>query len=169
MSWKYKGKSYGWGPPAERLIAKDGTVLCPKCEKHEANLDPQYGLMDCDWCKAKSSGWSIPKGTKSVPAYIAEQQRKHHDDFVQPSITVNGKDKINPEFVRLYPDKVKNFFTPEQMLAQGYPGLVKYSADVERRESHQKEKIAEFKSKVLEYRKTGNPTQLREFLSKVRR
>lgn len=168
MSWQYKGKNYGWGPPADRLMKK-GLVMCPKCEKHEANLDERMGVMDCDWCKAKSVGWSIPKGTKSVPAYIQEQQRKHHDDFVQPSITHNGKDVINPEFVKLYPDKVKNFFTPEQMRAQGYPGLVEYSKKVEAHESAQKQKIEEFKAKVVEYRQTGNPTQLREFLDKVRR
>ena len=143
--------------------------MCPKCEKHEANLDERMGVQDCDWCKAKSSGWSIPSGTKSVPDYIKRQQEKHHDDFVQPSITENGKDKINPEFVKLYPDKVKNYFTPEQMIAQGYPGLVKYSQRVEQNEARQKEKIQEYKEKVIEYRRTGNPTNLREFLDRVRR
>ncbi len=168
MSWKYKGKTYSWGPPAERLM-KNGKVMCPKCEKHEANLDQMYGVKDCDWCAAKSAGWSIPKGTKSVPAYIREQQEKHHDDFVQPSITENGKDKINPEFVRLYPDKVKNFFTPEQMVAQGYPGLVNYSRQVTERETQQKKIVDEYKRKVIECKRTGDPTQLREFMSRLRR
>lgn len=168
MSWKYKGKSYSWGPPAERLM-KDGVVMCPKCEKHEANLDGTLGVMDCEWCKAKSVGWNVPSGVKSVPDYIKRQQEKHHDDFVQPHITENGKNKINPEFVKLYPEKAHLYYTPQQMKDAGYPGLVKYSEQVQRNEAVQKQKIEEYKRKVIEYRQTGNPTNLREFLDKVRR
>jgi hypothetical protein len=164
--WKYKGISYTWGPPSPDLL-KDGIVLCPKCKKSEATLDKMYGVMPCEDCKARSEGYTDRKRTQHTPEYIKRQQEKYHDDFVQPHIVENGKVKVNPEFVKLYPDKAHMYYTHEEMKRAGMPKLIDYSKKVKANEKAQKERIDEFKSKMIEYKQTGDPTKVEDFLRKL--
>jgi len=51
---------YSWGEPNPELI-KDGKVLCPRCLKNEATIDPQFGVLNCKEC-ANSSTTHLSSG-----------------------------------------------------------------------------------------------------------
>ena len=160
-------KNYAWGKPDEKLITSNGKVMCPRCMKYPAIIHDQYGVLPCDNCKARSEGFTNKSRKYWQPDYIKKQQEKFHPDFVQPHITQNGKLAVNPEFVKLYPDKARTFYTPEEMKQAGMPKLVEYSKTLENKEKIQKQKIEEYKAKVIEYRQTGNREQLKDFLKNL--
>ena len=75
--------------------------------------------------------------------------------------------RINPEFVKLYPDKAHLYYTNDEMKRAGMPKLAGYSDEVKRTEAIQKEKIERFKQKVIEYKQSGNPVNVGDFLKKL--
>lgn len=65
----------------------------------------------------------------SMSDKVEEQRREHAADIVQPHIYDKHKRKqiLNPQFLSLYPDKVRYYETPESIRKQGYPKLANYS------------------------------------------
>jgi len=134
-----------------RLIKK-GRVMNPRCLRHQANRDPLYGVLPCNVCKKKSRSY---KGSQHIPEYIRQQQKEHHNDFVQPHKVVNGKPVVNEEFVKLYPDKAHTYYTPEEMKKAGMPKLIDYGREVKYKEAIEKQKIEAYKQRVIQ--NSGNP------------
>jgi len=58
---------------------------------------------------------------------VREDSAKHECDFIQPHKFDKNTRKIgvNPDFVKEYPDKVKDYFSEEEVEKAGYPKLSK--------------------------------------------
>ena len=145
------------------------SIDCPRCGIKPAEVHPQYGVIWCRDCRAKVETYSKgkPRNLTEGSERIKKQREKHHDDLIQPH-TYNKTSKkleINPEFVDKYPDKVHNFFSPEEIKRAGYSRLVDYSKQVQSNESRQKEKIAAFKERVIEAR--TDPERYKSFIKNL--
>ena len=147
----------------------DQTVTCPKCQKNLAEIHKVFGVVWCRDCRANAETYikGKPLNLKEGSERIKKQREQHHDDLIQPH-TYNKTSKkliINPEFVDKYPDKVHNFFSPEEIKRAGYSKLVDYSKQVQSNESRQKEKIAAFKERVIEAR--TDPERYKSFIKNL--
>ena len=90
-------------------------ITCPRkgC-KHPAVIHKQFGILPCISCQEKDS---IPLNIK--PRFYD----RHHQNRVQEQWDHNEKDLIQPfmgnkpnkEFAKAYPDKIKDYFSSEQI------------------------------------------------------
>lgn len=90
--------------------------MCLRCGKEKAIIDPQYGILNCLDCQNKDS---IPLSKKPMFYDRAKQNRiqrgwdTNSKDLEQPFM---GKDNTpNRNFAKAYPDKIKDYFSPEQI------------------------------------------------------
>ena len=68
---------------------------------------------------------------------VREDSAKHEGDFIQPHTFDKNTRKIgvNPDFVKEYPDKVKDYFSEEEVEKAGYPKLSKAMAKQKKMEN----------------------------------
>lgn len=89
---------------------------CPRndCER-DAVIDPQYGVMPCNECQNKDA---VPMSQLPYFSHINRSNRAredwdHHEkDQLQPFMGMN--DTPNIDFAKAYPDRVNDYYTPEQ-------------------------------------------------------
>lgn len=92
---------------------------CPRTGcNNPAIIDSTFGVLPCQKCQDEDSKVSIQNApeiyTLTKLHRIQEQRDKYDGDMLQPWLP--GKDnKPNPDFVKAYPDVVKNYFTDEQL------------------------------------------------------
>lgn len=92
---------------------------CPRdgCN-NDAIIDTTLGVLPCQKCQDEDAETPINDSPEFYNATkqhrIQEQRDKHNADIMQP--WASGKDvKPNPDFVKAYPEKAKDYFTPEQL------------------------------------------------------
>jgi len=109
---KRRYKSYlrcKWWPPADRLIKKK-IIVCPRCEKNEAQLNEIYGVLNCIKCIEKDKKWNLehPEYQGSYPKEgynrkweekVNWQRENHRKEMIQP---LDSKGRFNPEFQKAY-------------------------------------------------------------------
>lgn len=101
------------GNETNRIMqAEDGSEICPNC----SGLT-QSGGAKIDGIITRNS-WRIRRN-----------QSRFEGDQVQPHIWDKTKRRlvVNPDFVKLYPKQVKNFFNDDEMTKDGYSKLPEYS------------------------------------------
>lgn len=93
-------------------------LKCPRCGKEPANIDPTFGVLPGDKCQTEDAALDSPTTPEfynlSKQHRVQEQRDAHGRDLIQPFIGKKG-DQPNPDFVKAYPDKAKDYFTPEQL------------------------------------------------------
>lgn len=91
-------------------------IKCPRkgC-KNKATLHPTFGVLPCDICLAKDAlqkTEDLPQfATISQGERVRTQRDKNAKDILQP---FNGN-KINPEFAKAYPNRVKDYYSEDQL------------------------------------------------------
>jgi len=148
-----------------------GKIKCPKCNKRSALFHGTFGVVFCKQCQdnAKIYHKGKPLNLTEGSERIRKQREEYHDDFLQPHAYNKSSRKleINREFVNKYPDKAHLYYSPDEMKQAGLPKLIDYSQNVQASESRQKEKVEAFKRKVIQYKQSRNPTNIREFLKRL--
>lgn len=99
-------------------MKKNISPICPRCGKEPAIVDMTYGILPGDKCQEedeKGVAVEAPEFYNATKQHrIQDQRDKHNADITQPWLP--GKDpKPNPDFVKLYPDAAKNYFTDDQL------------------------------------------------------
>ena len=93
--------------------------ICPRdgC-KNEAVVDKTYGVLPCKKCQEEDAKVELPDAPEfyniSKQHRIQEQRDKHDGDTIQPWKEGTKRDP-NPDFVRAYPDKARDFFSNEEL------------------------------------------------------
>lgn len=104
-------------------------MKCRNCGKNAFHTKTWYedGLLRevCNNCRNIGSGPKIDGILTRNSFRMRRQQEKNEADFVMPHRynKVSRKLDINPDFVKLYPDKVKEFFTSDQIKREGMSKL----------------------------------------------
>ena len=91
---------------------------CPRCGKEPAIVDASFGVLPGVKCQAedeKTVPGELPQFVNIGKQHRVQEQRDRYDrDLLQPFTGKRG-DKPNPDFVKAYPEKSKDYFTPEQL------------------------------------------------------
>lgn len=146
-------------------------ILCPKCGKVPAVIHSIFGVVWCTDCQAKAENYhhGKPLNLTESSDRIKKQREQMHDDLLQPH-TYNKNSKkmeVNPEFVRVYPDRAGLYYTEQEMKQAGMPGLVSHVKEVSRKEAVEKKKIEAYKERVMAAR--SDPEQFRRVMEGFRR
>ena len=137
-----------------------GHIVCPKCLKNEAVIDNTYGVLPCLECKRKSEEYwdSHPKGVGRITPMrsshrieVEKDQRQHGADFVQPHSynRMSRKLELNPDFIKLYPDKVKEYAEEKDLL--GKPKLSSFIEKQKSQEKKLKQGLQRVKERMIEH------------------
>lgn len=107
-------------------------MICQTCQHESGNIRYIPGIGErCHNC----GDFSEAGGTKSTglvtrqSSRIRLQQPQHAGDLVPPHTYDRGSKKWvpNPEFVKLYPDRAKDFHSNDELAAAHMPKLAKRS------------------------------------------
>jgi hypothetical protein len=93
-------------------------IKCPRCGKEPAIIDSSFGVLPGAKCQRDDERIVVGERPRilniSKQHRIQEQRDKHGRDILQPYAP--GKDmNPNPDFVKAYPDKAKDYFSDEQL------------------------------------------------------
>lgn len=92
---------------------------CPRkgCQ-NQAVIDITFGVLPCVKCQAEDEKEQIteaPEFYNATKAHrIQDQRDKHNADIMQPWSPGKNQEP-NPDFVRAYPDKARDYFTDDQL------------------------------------------------------
>lgn len=92
---------------------------CPRNNcKNKAIQDITLGVLPCQSCQDKDEGmdkYTAPEFYSMTQIHRIQSERdKHNGDIEQPYLP--GKDmKPNPNFLKLYPDRARDYFSEEQL------------------------------------------------------
>ena len=86
--------------------------------KNNAIIDPTFGVLPCQKCQDEDA---LTPAAKAPAFYsitklhrIQQQQDQHDAEIMQPWMP--GKDqKPNPDFVKTYPERAKDYFSDEEL------------------------------------------------------
>lgn len=88
---------------------------CPRKSCQNNAIITSFGVLPCANCNRRTRFGKREKPpefyTQSRQDRIQQQRDRHGADFVQPYL----RDKINPDFAKLYPDRAEECFTKEEL------------------------------------------------------
>lgn len=120
-------------------------MVCRNCHKQAHHIfSYEWGDL-CENCSDISVG-SINKtdGLLTRNSWrVRRQQSRYEGDIIRPHAYDKNKHRevINPDFIKQYgPEKAKQFFSPEQMVKDGYKKLPQAIAEIEHKNAKLKEK-----------------------------
>lgn len=94
-------------------------MKCPRKDcNNEARKHPVFGYVPCADCQAKDPRITTTSRDPMAPGRlhrVQEQRDSHAKDLLQP---FDGG-LPNPEFIKAYPNQVKDYFTPQQLKDSG--------------------------------------------------
>lgn len=106
-------------------------MICLNCNKTAHHVySSEYGEQ-CENCsnmptvsKNKTDGILTRNSWR-----VRRQQSRHEGDIVLPHVydKTTKRQRVNPDFVKLYPQRVKDYFSPEQLTKDGFgkmPNLI---------------------------------------------
>lgn len=94
-------------------------TLCPRDHcKNEAIIDTRFGVLPCQMHQDKDAKIDLPVSgefyNRTKADRIQKQRDEHNGDILQPYLP--GKEmNPNPDFVKRYPDRAKDYFTEDQL------------------------------------------------------
>jgi hypothetical protein len=99
-------------------------MTCDNCHRKATHIFSDDTGERCENC----SGLSIISRVKTDGILtrnswrIRRQQSRYEGDIVMPHIydKTARRQRVNPDFVRLYPDKVKDYFNEQELTRDGY-------------------------------------------------
>lgn len=106
-------------------------MKCAGCNTESNYIRMVDGHETCTDCGGFSaaSGHKLDGVLTRNSHRVRRQQSRYEGDFVQPH-TYNKNTRrmeLNPDFVKLYPDKVKDYVKPQDMVRSGFNELPSYS------------------------------------------
>ena len=117
-------------------------MICSNCGKEAHHILTTENGECCENCS------NIPiRASSKIDGIITRnswrirrQQSRYEGDMVMPTRhnKVTRRQEVNPDFLKLYPQRVKDYFTPEQLIRDGYKELPKQIAKNEQRREKQK-------------------------------
>lgn len=130
-------------------------MICPNCRKPTSRIRVyESGLKACANCLGLSeTGGSKIDGTLTRSASrVRDQQRTNEGDTIAPHIfdKVTKQLKPNPDFLRRYPDKIADNYTPTELKRAGHSKVDK----IFKTAKEQKLKHAAAQDRGVTFRKT---------------
>lgn len=117
-------------------------MTCDTCHQQAAHILVDNGKEKCENCSDIPTRASVKlDGTLTRNSWrIRRQQSRYEGDIVMPHRhnKITRRQEVNPDFVKLYPQRVKDYFTPEQLVRDGYTKLPEQIAKNELRREKQK-------------------------------
>lgn len=125
-------------------------MTCANCNQQASHIfSYEYGER-CEHCSEMSVvGKNKTDGILTRNSWrVRRQQSRHEGDMVTPHIYDKSKHRqtVNPDFVKLYPDKVKDFFSTDQLKREGYG---KMPAAIEKNETKREQQREQFKADTV--------------------
>lgn len=125
-------------------------MTCANCNQQAAHIFSSSNGESCEHC----GGISVLSKNKTdglltrTSWRVRRQQSRHEGDMVTPHVydKTKHRETVNPDFVKLYPDKVKDFFTGDQLKKEGYG---KMPAAIEKNEARREKAKEEFKADTV--------------------
>lgn len=99
-------------------------MTCENCGNTASHIISSENGEHCEHCsnlsvapKAKTDGLLTRNSWR-----IRRQQSRHEGDMVLPHVydKASRRQRVNPDFVKLYPNQVKEFFTADELKRDGY-------------------------------------------------
>lgn len=121
-------------------------MLCATCLKQSSHIKLlSNGQEICSNC-ADFPEVSGPKTDNILTRNsfrIRTQAVKHEGDTILPHAHDKSKHGlgINQEFIKMYPDRAKDYFTPEEMTKANMPKLAKKAENDRQKEINHKQKM----------------------------
>lgn len=99
-------------------------MICSNCGLRAHHImSSEYGEY-CENCSdLPVTSKNSTDGILTRTSYrVRRQQSRHEGDIVRPHVYDKSakRERVNPDFLKLYPDKVKEFFTPAELKRDGY-------------------------------------------------
>ena len=119
-------------------------MICSNCKTKASRIVSSRGKERCEHC----AGFSAAGGAKTDNILTRNSLRvrteavKYEGDTILPHAYDKSKGKvgINEEFVKLYPDRVKDYFSEEQLNEAGLNKLADHSKKLDQEQKDFKEK-----------------------------
>ena len=117
-------------------------MICVNCGKKAAHIYATNDVERCENCSditvrsyVKTDGILTRNSWR-----IRRQQSRHEGDIVMPHVydKTARRQRVNPDFVKLYPERVKDYFSPEELKRDGYKRMPEHIAKNEARREKQK-------------------------------
>lgn len=130
-------------------------MTCSNCGLRAHYIQQTEDGERCENC----GGFSVSQGSHvsgilTRNSYrVRRQQSRHEGDMVQPHVwdKASRKHVINPDFIKLYPDKAKDIYREPEMVQSGYTKLPEHSRKLK---ANNKARADKFKSDVEFHGKT---------------
>lgn len=120
-------------------------MLCDNCGKQAVHIISHEDYEQCENCSNISVASKVhTDGMLTRNSWrVRRQQSRFEGDMVRPHIYDENerRERVNPEFLKLYPDKVKTYFNSEELERDGYKDMPKHIAKNERKAAKLKEKF----------------------------
>lgn len=105
-------------------------MICQGCNQRAAHIFSDDRGERCDNCsnlsaasKTKTDGMLTRSSWR-----IRRQQFRYEGDMIRPHVydKTTHRERVNPDFLKLYPDKVKEYFSGEELNRDGYKEMPKH-------------------------------------------
>ena len=121
-------------------------MICSTCHKRTSHIKIfSDGREGCNFCLdiPEVSGPKTDNILTRNSFRIRTQAVKYEGDTILPHAHDKSKHGlgINQEFIKMYPDRAKDYFTPEEMTKANMPKLAKKSENDRRKEIAHKQRI----------------------------
>lgn len=89
--------------------------LCPRCQKNPAVIHPNFGVLLCTSCSKDDENERQVQNPEFYTISKQERIQRQRDEFKGDLAQPFADGKPNPVFTRTYPDKLNDFYTPEEV------------------------------------------------------
>lgn len=121
-------------------------MICKNCGGESSRIKYIRGREFCSNCAGFSEvGKTRVDGINTRSSFrVRSEAIKFEGDLISPQFYNKTRRKvdINPDFVKRFPDQAREYFTNEEMVDSGLPGLAKHSDKLSKSDSEHKEKLA---------------------------
>jgi hypothetical protein len=122
-------------------------MICEGCGANASHIFSDDRGEHCEHC----SNVSIVSKTKTdgilarTSWRVRRQQSRHEGDMVLPHVydKTARRQRVNPDFLKLYPNQVKEFFSEDELKRDGYSEMPKHIA-----KNTERHEIAKAKAKM---------------------
>lgn len=105
-------------------------MICPNCGKPTSRMMIyENGVEACANCLglSENAGVKVDGVLTRNSDRIREQHRRHEGDVIAPHVFDKNTKQLtpNPDFIKLYPDRLPNFFTQKELEKAGHSKIGK--------------------------------------------
>lgn len=99
-------------------------MICSNCNTHAVHIFSDDRGERCENCTSTPTvSKNKTDGILSRTSWrVRRQQSRHEGDMVLPHVYDKSarRQRVNPDFLKLYPNQVKEFFSPDELKRDGY-------------------------------------------------